>query len=44
MFDHRLAVPADLPDLQRLMTAAIQGLLPQFLTPEKVEASFALMG
>jgi GNAT superfamily N-acetyltransferase len=44
MFDHRLAVPADLPDLQRLMTAAIQGLLPQFLTPEKVEASFAVMG
>jgi len=24
MFSHRLAVPADLPDLQRLMIAAIQ--------------------
>jgi GNAT superfamily N-acetyltransferase len=44
MFSHRLAVPADMPDLQRLMTAAIQGLLPQFLSPEKVEASFAVMG
>ena len=43
MFSHRLAVPADMPDLQRLMTAAIRALLPQFLTPEKVEASFAVM-
>ena len=44
MFSHRLAVPADMPDLQRLMTAAITHLLPQFLSPEKVEASFAVMG
>jgi GNAT superfamily N-acetyltransferase len=27
-----------------LMTAAIRDLLPQFLSPEKVEASFAVMG
>ena len=44
MFVHRLAVPSDMPALQRLMTAAIRELLPQFLTPEKVEASFAVMG
>ena len=44
MFSHRLAVPADMPELQRLMTAAITNLLPQFLSPEKVEASFAVMG
>ena len=44
MFSHRLAVPADMPELQRLMTAAITHLLPQFLSPEKVEASFAVMG
>ncbi|HEX2759803.1 MAG TPA: GNAT family N-acetyltransferase [Rhizomicrobium sp.] len=34
----------DLPALQRLMTDAIRVLLPAFLTPEKVEASFAVMG
>jgi len=44
MFIHRLAVPADMPALQELMTAAIRELLPQFLPPEKVEASFAVMG
>jgi GNAT superfamily N-acetyltransferase len=44
MFTHRLATSADMPALQRLMTAAIRELLPQFLTPEKVEASFAVMG
>jgi len=44
MFTHRLATPDDIPALQRLMTAAIRDLLPQFLTPEKVEASFAVMG
>jgi GNAT superfamily N-acetyltransferase len=44
MFTHRLATPADMPDLQQLMTASIRDLLPQFLTPEKVEASFAVMG
>jgi GNAT superfamily N-acetyltransferase len=44
MFTHRLALPGDMPALQRLMTAAILDLLPQFLSPEKVEASFAVMG
>lgn len=44
MFSSRLAIPADMPALQQLMTAAIRGLLPQFLSPEKVEASFAVMG
>jgi GNAT superfamily N-acetyltransferase len=44
MFTHRLATPGDMPALQLLMTAAIRGLLPQFLSPEKVEASFAVMG
>jgi GNAT superfamily N-acetyltransferase len=44
MFTDRLATPGDMPALQRLMTAAIRQLLPQFLPPEKVEASFAVMG
>ncbi len=44
MFTHRFATPGDMPALQKLMTAAIRELLPQFLTPEKVEASFAVMG
>jgi GNAT superfamily N-acetyltransferase len=44
MFTPRLAMPDDLPALRILMTAAIRELLPQFLTPEKVEASFAVMG
>ena len=44
MFTHRLATPADMPALQSLMTAAIRELLPQFLSAEKVEASFAVMG
>jgi len=33
-----------MPALQQLMTAAIRELLPQFLPPEKVQASFAVMG
>jgi GNAT superfamily N-acetyltransferase len=44
MFTHRLATADDMPALQQLMTAAIRQLLPQFLPPEKVEASFAVMG
>jgi GNAT superfamily N-acetyltransferase len=44
MFTHRLANSSDMPALQQLMTAAIRELLPQFLTAEKVEASFAVMG
>jgi GNAT superfamily N-acetyltransferase len=44
MFTHRLATQADMPMLEKLMHDAIRGLLPQFLPPEKVEASFAIMG
>lgn len=44
MLTHRLATEADMPALEKLMHAAIRGLLPNFLTPEKVEASFAVMG
>jgi GNAT superfamily N-acetyltransferase len=43
-FTHRLAVTADMPALEQLMRCAIRQLLPQFLSPEKVEASFAVMG
>jgi len=43
-FTHRLATESDLPALRALMDAAIRQLLPAFLTPEKVEASFAVMG
>jgi GNAT superfamily N-acetyltransferase len=42
--DHRLAVAADIPALMPLMERAIRHLLPQFLTPAQVEASFAIMG
>ncbi|MCP5412230.1 MAG: GNAT family N-acetyltransferase [Alphaproteobacteria bacterium] len=41
---HRLAVPADIDALRALMERAIRSLLPQFLTPQEVEASFAVMG
>jgi GNAT superfamily N-acetyltransferase len=44
MFSHRLATTDDLPALQRLMTDAISALLPAFLSPAKVQASFAVMG
>jgi GNAT superfamily N-acetyltransferase len=44
MFTHRLAMAADMPALEALMRAAITQLLPQFLPPEKVTASFAVMG
>lgn len=44
MFTSRLATHDDLTALQSLMTAAIRELLPAFLPPEKVEASFAVMG
>lgn len=43
-FRHRLATEADMPALQQVMDAAIRRLLPEFLSPEKVEASFAVMG
>jgi GNAT superfamily N-acetyltransferase len=41
---HRLAGQADLPALTALMNAAIADLLPQFLPPDQVKASFAVMG
>lgn len=41
---HRLATPADMPALTALMNRAIAELLPQFLSPAEVEASFAVMG
>src|ERR1700761_1339196 len=43
-FTHRLATETDMPALRQVMDAAIRQLLPQFLSPEKVEASFAVMG
>jgi GNAT superfamily N-acetyltransferase len=43
-FTHRLATPSDLPQLTRLMDTAIRRLLAPFLSPEQVEASFAVMG
>jgi GNAT superfamily N-acetyltransferase len=44
IFGHRLAVPSDREVLTGLMNAAIRDLLPEFLSPEEVEASFAIMG
>lgn len=44
MLTHRPAASADMPALEKLMQDAIRRLLPQFLPPEKVEASFAIMG
>jgi GNAT superfamily N-acetyltransferase len=41
---HRLAGDTDVPALNRLMERAIRGLLPQFLSPAEIEASFAVMG
>lgn len=43
-FSHRVARLADISALQRVMDAAIRGLLPEFLASEQVEASFAIMG
>ena len=43
-FSHRLASASDMPALTVLMNQAIRGLLPGFLTPAQVEASFAVMG
>jgi GNAT superfamily N-acetyltransferase len=43
-FSSRLAAASDMPALTVLMNRAIQGLLPAFLTPAQVEASFAVMG
>jgi GNAT superfamily N-acetyltransferase len=41
---HRPAAASDMEALTGLMNAAIRDLLPQFLSPEQVEASFAVMG
>ena len=41
---HRLAAISDMEALTELMNAAIRDLLPQFLSPEQVDASFAVMG
>lgn len=44
IFSHRLAMNSDMAALTLLMQASIRELLPQFLTAEEVEASFAVMG
>lgn len=44
IFTHRLATASDMAALTGLMNASIRELLPQFLSPEEVEASFAVMG
>src|ERR1700742_3916992 len=41
---HRPAVMDDIPALRALMTRAIATILPAFLSPAEVEASFAVMG
>jgi GNAT superfamily N-acetyltransferase len=41
---HRPAGTSDMPALTELMNAAIRDLLPQFLSPDQVQASFAVMG
>ena len=41
---HRLAAASDMEALTGLMNAAIRDLLPEFLPPDQVEASFAVMG
>jgi GNAT superfamily N-acetyltransferase len=43
-FTHRLAGSDDMPALTLLMNRAIADLLPEFLSPAEVEASFAVMG
>lgn len=44
MLTHRLAVAADEPALSAVMTAAIDRLQSDFLTPEQVRASHGFMG
>jgi len=43
-FSHRLAVRADLPALEALMTMAIRQLVGAYLDAVRVEASFEIMG
>jgi GNAT superfamily N-acetyltransferase len=40
----RVATEADIPAIRALMDAAIAGLLPAFLPPQAVAASYAVMG
>jgi len=44
MFTHRLATPADLDALRTVMALAIAELQKDFLTPEQIAASNAVMG
>lgn len=41
---HRLAKADDLPQLHTLMQRAMDKFLPEFLSPEKVAASYEIMG
>lgn len=41
---HRIATMADLPQLQALMTLSIRRLVGAYLDPQRVEASFEIMG
>src|SRR5262245_41444398 len=43
-FSHRLAIRADLPALEALMTMAIRQLVGAYLDAVRVEASFEIMG
>jgi GNAT superfamily N-acetyltransferase len=44
MLSHRLAIPADVEPLQRLMDAAIGELQKPFLEPAQIASSRAIMG
>ena len=41
-FSHRLATMADLPEMRALRMLAIRQLLPAYLDPARVEASFEI--
>ncbi len=43
-FEHRVATRDDLPVLTMIMRRAMGALLSPFLSPEQVEASYAVMG
>src|SRR5688572_28697723 len=43
-FIHRVATPADLPVLERLMDVSIRHFIGQYLDAVRVEASFDIMG
>jgi GNAT superfamily N-acetyltransferase len=44
IFTHRVAVMADVPTLDAVMKRSMGELLPHFLSPAEVEASYAVMG